>query len=91
MNLLPRHRRSRRGWGQKAAPSQLKCHQQLNNNKKPYVFSVSFSIFAHTTVYEYNRLILILTTRWPGPLQTKFLPSYLNVNPGEIQGFCPKS
>ena len=45
---------------------------------KPYGFSVSFSIFAHTTVYEYNRLILILTTRWPEPPSNQILAIHFN-------------
>ena len=53
----------------------------------PYVSSVSFSIFAYTTVCEYNRLILIMSTWWPEPPQINFLPSNFNVSPGKNSGF----
>ena len=77
MNLLPRHRRSQ--VGQKPA-LQIEMPPMIKIiTTKPCVFSISFSTFAYATVYEYNSLKLILTTRWPGPPQIKFLPSNLNV------------
>ena len=36
-------------------------------------------VFSRKTVYVYKRLILILTTMWPGPPQIKLLPSNLHV------------
>ena len=76
---LPRHRRSQRG-GKRPAPPRIEMPPMIKIiTTKRYFFSVSFSIFAYTAVYVYNRLQLILTTRWPGPPQINFLPSNLNV------------
>ena len=48
--------------------------------------------FLHTTVYVYNTLILILTTRWPGPPQIKFWQSNLNLfKPYSWQNKKPQS
>ena len=86
--------------GQKARPLPIEMPPMIKIITKPCVFSVFLAFLQIcTTVYEYNRLILILMTRWLGPLQIKFVPSNLSVffaiqfkyNLGEIQGFLPKS
>ena len=66
MELLPRHRHGQgEEGGQKPASLPVKMPPMIKITTKPYVFSVFISVFAYATVYEYSRLILILTTRWP--------------------------
>ena len=71
MNLLSRHRCSQGESGGKRRPPIEMPPMIKVITTMSYFVSVSFSIFAYTTVCEYNRLILTLTTRWPEPLEIK--------------------
>ena len=69
---LPRYRRSQ-GWEIGPLPPTEIPRLIKIIITKPYIFSVLvFFAFSRTTVYVYNRLILILTSRWPGPPQINF-------------------